>query len=199
MVNSSQLVELKNGETYNGHMIACDNFMNITLRDVILTAPDGDKFYQMKEVYLKGNVVSALRLYLAGRCVNREVGMGIPMERENGLECWSVLGMLRVDVGNRRSQSNPRWRLSRCHAATPQNGEDWAGIACPSLRQCDDRSGEKQRQDSACDGDDAIRRSDAVCVVSFRGSSRNGRIVPRARFRVSIGSCCRISPFRGTA
>lgn len=39
-------------------MIACDNFMNVTLRDVILTAPEGDKFYQMKEVYLKGNVVS---------------------------------------------------------------------------------------------------------------------------------------------
>ncbi|KAJ9107276.1 hypothetical protein QFC21_000723 [Naganishia friedmannii] len=50
------LVELKNGETYNGHMIACDNFMNVTLRDVILTSPEGDKFYQMKEVYLKGNV-----------------------------------------------------------------------------------------------------------------------------------------------
>lgn len=59
-----QLVELKNGETYNGHMIACDNFMNITLRDVILTAPDGDKFYQMKEVYLKGNVVRSLCLAL---------------------------------------------------------------------------------------------------------------------------------------
>jgi hypothetical protein len=57
------LVELKNGETYNGHMIACDNFMNITLRDVILTAPDGDKFYQMKEVYLKGNVVSGCGLF----------------------------------------------------------------------------------------------------------------------------------------
>jgi U6 snRNA-associated Sm-like protein LSm4 len=57
------LVELKNGETYNGHMIACDNFMNITLRDVILTAPDGDKFYQMKEVYLKGNVVSTRVLF----------------------------------------------------------------------------------------------------------------------------------------
>lgn len=62
-----QLVELKNGETYNGHMIACDNFMNVTLRDVILTAPEGDKFHQMKEVYLKGNVVSA---FLFFRCVS---------------------------------------------------------------------------------------------------------------------------------
>ncbi|GHJ85932.1 hypothetical protein NliqN6_2334 [Naganishia liquefaciens] len=66
LLNAAQgkpmLVELKNGETYNGHMIACDNFMNITLRDVILTAPDGDKFYQMKEVYLKGNVIKYVRV-----------------------------------------------------------------------------------------------------------------------------------------
>ena len=33
-----QLVELKNGETFNGHLIACDNFMNITLRDVYQTS-----------------------------------------------------------------------------------------------------------------------------------------------------------------
>ena len=25
----SQLVELKNGETYNGHLVGCDNWMNI--------------------------------------------------------------------------------------------------------------------------------------------------------------------------
>lgn len=31
-------MELKNGETFNGHLIACDNFMNITLRDVYQTS-----------------------------------------------------------------------------------------------------------------------------------------------------------------
>jgi small nuclear ribonucleoprotein (snRNP)-like protein len=58
----SQLVELKNGETYNGHLVDCDNFMNITLRDVYLTSPDGDKFWKLKEVYIRGNVVSLTSL-----------------------------------------------------------------------------------------------------------------------------------------
>jgi len=35
---SPQLVELKNGETYNGHLVSCDNWMNINLREVICTS-----------------------------------------------------------------------------------------------------------------------------------------------------------------
>lgn len=35
---SLQLVELKNGETYNGHLVSCDNWMNINLREVICTS-----------------------------------------------------------------------------------------------------------------------------------------------------------------
>ena len=31
-VNHPMLVELKNGETYNGHLVSCDNWMNINLR-----------------------------------------------------------------------------------------------------------------------------------------------------------------------
>jgi len=34
----SQLVELKNGETYNGHLVNCDTWMNIHLREVICTS-----------------------------------------------------------------------------------------------------------------------------------------------------------------
>lgn len=33
-----QLVELKNGETYNGHLASCDHWMNLNLREVILTS-----------------------------------------------------------------------------------------------------------------------------------------------------------------
>lgn len=33
-----QLVELKNGETYNGHLVNCDTWMNIHLREVICTS-----------------------------------------------------------------------------------------------------------------------------------------------------------------
>lgn len=145
ITNSPQLVELKNGETYNGHMIACDNFMNITLRDVILTAPDGDKFYQMKEVYLKGNVVSALPLYLAGWCIIRVVGMGIPMKRENGLECWSVLGILSMDVANRRTQASPRWRRSGCRTLYARTRKTGRASLAHSLPRCSRESGEKKQ------------------------------------------------------
>jgi small nuclear ribonucleoprotein (snRNP)-like protein len=31
-------VELKNGSAFNGHLIACDNFMNLTLREVYETS-----------------------------------------------------------------------------------------------------------------------------------------------------------------
>lgn len=33
------LVELKNGETLNGHLIQCDTWMNLTLKEVIQTSP----------------------------------------------------------------------------------------------------------------------------------------------------------------
>lgn len=33
-----QLVELKSGETYNGHLDSCDTWMNINLKDVICTS-----------------------------------------------------------------------------------------------------------------------------------------------------------------
>src|SRR5882757_2546829 len=53
-----QLVELKNGETFNGHLVNCDNFMNITLREVYQTNADGDRFWQLKECYIRGSTVS---------------------------------------------------------------------------------------------------------------------------------------------
>ncbi|CAF0920723.1 unnamed protein product [Rotaria sordida] len=56
------LVELKNGETYNGHLISCDNFMNIHLRDVICTSRDGDRFWKIPECYIRGNTIKYLRL-----------------------------------------------------------------------------------------------------------------------------------------
>jgi hypothetical protein len=51
---------LKNGVTFNGHLVECDNFMNVTLREVYQTSADGEKFWKMKEMYIKGNVVSLL-------------------------------------------------------------------------------------------------------------------------------------------
>lgn len=51
------LVELKNGETLNGHLINCDTWMNLTLREVVQTSPEGDKFVRLPEVYIRGNNV----------------------------------------------------------------------------------------------------------------------------------------------
>jgi U6 snRNA-associated Sm-like protein LSm4 len=53
------LVELKNGETLNGHLVQCDTYMNLTLREVVQTSPDGDRFYRLPEAYVRGNNVRA--------------------------------------------------------------------------------------------------------------------------------------------
>ncbi|VCW84572.1 unnamed protein product [Gulo gulo] len=55
--NHPMLVELKNGETYNGHLVSCDNWMNINLREVICTSrvsalyppPEGPLTHQVKQ------------------------------------------------------------------------------------------------------------------------------------------------------
>lgn len=57
-----QLVELKNGEAYNGRMEACDTWMNMHLHEVICTAKDGEKFWRMKEVYIRGNTIKYVRV-----------------------------------------------------------------------------------------------------------------------------------------
>ncbi|CAG9797019.1 unnamed protein product [Chironomus riparius] len=56
------LVELKNGETYNGHLVSCDTWMNINLREVICTSKDGDKFWRMNECYIRGSTIKYLRI-----------------------------------------------------------------------------------------------------------------------------------------
>jgi U6 snRNA-associated Sm-like protein LSm4 len=60
--NHPMLVELKNGETYNGHLSSCDNYMNIYLRDVICTSRDGDKFWRLPECYIRGSTIKYLRI-----------------------------------------------------------------------------------------------------------------------------------------
>lgn len=52
------LVELKNGETLNGHLVSCDTYMNLTLKEVVQTSPEGDKFFRLPECYVRGNNVS---------------------------------------------------------------------------------------------------------------------------------------------
>ncbi|KAI9309635.1 hypothetical protein BJ944DRAFT_258243 [Cunninghamella echinulata] len=56
------LVELKNGETFNGHLVNCDNWMNLTLREVIQTSPEGDRFWRLPECYIRGNTIKYLNV-----------------------------------------------------------------------------------------------------------------------------------------
>ncbi|KAI0316578.1 hypothetical protein OF83DRAFT_1126082 [Amylostereum chailletii] len=60
--NKPMLVELKNGETFNGHLVNCDNFMNITLREVYQTNPEADRFWKVKECYIRGSTIKYLRV-----------------------------------------------------------------------------------------------------------------------------------------
>ncbi|KAL8971232.1 MAG: hypothetical protein Q9197_003383 [Variospora fuerteventurae] len=59
LLNAAQghpmLVELKNGETLNGHLVNCDTWMNLTLKEVVQTNPEGTAFFRLPEVYVRGN------------------------------------------------------------------------------------------------------------------------------------------------
>jgi len=56
------LVELKDGETLNGHLVSCDNWMNLVLREVVQTNPEGNRFFRLPEVYVRGNNIKYLRV-----------------------------------------------------------------------------------------------------------------------------------------
>lgn len=58
-----QLVELKGGETFNGHLVSCDSFMNIILREVYQTSAEGDRYWKLKECYIRGSTVSYFPIY----------------------------------------------------------------------------------------------------------------------------------------
>eukprot|EP01035_Chromulina_nebulosa_P002514 gene2514-3403_t len=60
--NHPMLIELKNGDTYNGRLVSCNMFMNICLRDVICTSKNGDKFWKLPECYIRGNSIKYLRI-----------------------------------------------------------------------------------------------------------------------------------------
>ncbi|CAF0880976.1 unnamed protein product [Brachionus calyciflorus] len=61
-INHPMLVELKNGETYNGHLASCDAWMNVYLTQVICTSRDGDRFWKMPECYIRGSTIKYLRI-----------------------------------------------------------------------------------------------------------------------------------------
>ena len=56
-VGHPMLVELKDGDTLNGHLHSCDTWMNLVLKEVVQTSAEGDKFHRLPEAYVRGNNV----------------------------------------------------------------------------------------------------------------------------------------------
>ncbi|KAH0636856.1 hypothetical protein KY289_036771 [Solanum tuberosum] len=85
-------------ETYNDHLVNCDTWMNIHLREVICTSKvfkcigarpldfeklmqNGDRFWRMPECYIRGNTIKYLRV----PDENTEDGPFTPLS-------WCILG-----------------------------------------------------------------------------------------------------------
>mmetsp|Transcript_7964 Transcript_7964/g.23752 ORF Transcript_7964/g.23752 Transcript_7964/m.23752 type:complete len:135 (-) Transcript_7964:33-437(-) len=58
----AMLIELKNGDTYNGRLVNADTWMNVNLEDVICTSRDGDRFWKLPSCYIRGNSIKYLRI-----------------------------------------------------------------------------------------------------------------------------------------
>jgi U6 snRNA-associated Sm-like protein LSm4 len=56
------MVELKTGETFNGILQSCDNWMNLLLTNVVCTSSTGDKFWKLEKAYIRGAMVKYLRI-----------------------------------------------------------------------------------------------------------------------------------------
>jgi U6 snRNA-associated Sm-like protein LSm4 len=55
------MIDTKNGESYDGILMGCDNYMNIRMKDVIITSADGT-FCKCPEIFIRGNNVKAIQL-----------------------------------------------------------------------------------------------------------------------------------------
>uniref|UniRef100_A0A7E4WAH2 U6 snRNA-associated Sm-like protein LSm4 n=1 Tax=Panagrellus redivivus TaxID=6233 RepID=A0A7E4WAH2_PANRE len=60
--NQQMLIELKNGDSYNGLLVACDSWMNVHLKDTIFTSKDGDKFVKIGEIFIRGPTIKLMHI-----------------------------------------------------------------------------------------------------------------------------------------
>mmetsp|Transcript_84934 Transcript_84934/g.117262 ORF Transcript_84934/g.117262 Transcript_84934/m.117262 type:complete len:83 (+) Transcript_84934:23-271(+) len=58
---TQMMVDTKNGESYDGILLGCDNFMNLKLGKVIITSKDGAKFSRTDEAFIRGNNVKTIQ------------------------------------------------------------------------------------------------------------------------------------------
>ncbi|KAF1992199.1 Sm-like ribonucleo protein [Aulographum hederae CBS 113979] len=70
LLNAAQgkpmMVELKDSDCINGHLVACDTWMNVTLKDAIWTKNnehnDQQEFVKLEHIYIKGNNIKLLQV-----------------------------------------------------------------------------------------------------------------------------------------
>ena len=67
----AMLIELKNGDTYNGKLVGADTWMNVNLEDVICTSRDGDPAGDTTRATELRNVSYAPRALASPRRVSR--------------------------------------------------------------------------------------------------------------------------------
>ena len=53
------MVDCKNGESYDGKLLACDTFMNLKLAEVTITSAHG-VFSRCDELFIRGNNIKTI-------------------------------------------------------------------------------------------------------------------------------------------
>ena len=53
------MIDMKNGESYDGTLLGIDSFMNVKLQKVTITSASG-KFSKVEECFLRGNHIQAI-------------------------------------------------------------------------------------------------------------------------------------------
>merc|ERR1711991_828734 len=102
------LVELKNGETYNGTLVSCDSYMNLNLSEVVCTSRDADQFWKIDSIYIRGIQIKYL-------CVPQEVVALVKDEapQDNNRGRGRGRGRGRSNDNNKRQHDNKRGRGGR--------------------------------------------------------------------------------------
>lgn len=55
-------METKNGESYDGILTGADTYMNLRLRDVVVTAADGLTFCKHPVAFIRGNNIKSIQM-----------------------------------------------------------------------------------------------------------------------------------------
>uniref|UniRef100_A0A915NDJ9 Sm domain-containing protein n=1 Tax=Meloidogyne javanica TaxID=6303 RepID=A0A915NDJ9_MELJA len=138
--NHPMLIELKNGETYNGMLIACDSWMNVHLRDAICTSKEGDKFMKIPEVVelVKDEVKEVRRQQKENRTMKRNFAKGARGGGSGGggrpVDLDKTEFSRRLDRGGSYQQPPDPYGFSRINNSQPMTTYEFLRTAEESTR-----------------------------------------------------------------